>query len=326
MKKTLLQVLREDGGYVSGQQFCDRLGVSRTAVWKHINALKADGYEIEAAPNRGYRLMHSPDVLTEAEMASRRTDLWKDAPTVVFPETDSTNIQADRMAESGAPEGTLLAADVQNGGRGRRGRGWVMPKGTGLAMSFILRPSFAPDIASMLTLLAAMSARRAVEDLTGIRAMIKWPNDIVLNRKKVCGILTEMKLEEAEIRHIVVGLGFNTGQESFPEELADKATSLYLETGEHISRAELGCRVIRYFAEYYQQFCEEKDLSFMKEEYESCLINLGQEIRVITPSGEWIGIARGIDESGELLAEDREGHLQRIASGEVSVRGLYSYV
>lgn len=325
MKRKILTTLRAAEDHVSGQQLCDVLGVSRTAVWKNINALKAEGYQIEAVQNRGYRLLASPDVLTEAEVGSRRSDRWKDAPLVVYSETDSTNIQANRMAEEGAPEGTLVVADVQTSGKGRRGRSWVTPSGVSLAMSFVLRPAFAPERASMLTLVAAVACRRAVAELTGADPLIKWPNDIVLNRKKLCGILTEMKLEEQDIRQVVVGIGFNVCQEHFEGELEDKATSILMETGQHISRAELCCRVMKHFGELYGSFCEVQDLSFLQEEYDRALISHGQEVRVLAPAGEWTGVSQGIDVQGSLQITDAEGNLRSVNAGEVSVRGLYSY-
>ena len=326
MKRKILSMLRQGTDHVSGQQICDALSVSRTAVWKGINALKADGYEIEAVQNRGYRLVSAPDVLTEAEVGSLRRDIWKEAPLAVFAETDSTNIQADRMAEGGAPEGTLVAADMQRSGRGRRGRNWETPAGTALAMSFVLRPPVPPGKASMLTLLAAAAGRRAIEELTGTAPGIKWPNDLVLNGKKVCGILTEMKMEEADIRHVVVGMGFNVNQEAFPKELEQKATSLLLETGRRWPRAELCCLVMKHFGEGYGEFLKRGDLSFLQEEYNGCLAGFGHEVRILSPDGDWLGVSRGIDPEGALLVQRENGQMERVTAGEVSVRGIYGYV
>ena len=325
MKRKILAMLREGSGYVSGQQICDALSVSRTAVWKVINALKAEGYEIEAVPNRGYRLQKAPDVLTEAEVGSLRRDIWKDAPLAVYAVTDSTNIQADRMAEEGVPEGTLAVADMQKSGRGRRGRSWETPAGISLAMSFILRPELPPEKASMLTLIAAMAGRQAVAEETGTAPGIKWPNDLVMNGKKICGILTEMKLEEGEIRQVVVGMGFNVNQTEFDAELAPKATSLLLETGVRWPRAELCCLVMKYFGEYYRQFLMCRDLSFLQGEYNGCLAGFGQEVQILSPGGDWRGISRGIDTDGALLVE-RNGKTEKVMAGEVSVRGIYGYV
>ncbi len=325
MKKQILTMLREKEEYVSGQQICETLGVSRTAVWKCICALKEDGYRIDSQKNRGYHLEAAPDVLTEAEIGSRRRDLWKNAPLLVFQETDSTNIQANRLAEEGAPEGTLVVADRQNGGKGRRGRSWETPSGTALAMSFVLRPAFRPEKASMLTLLAAMAGKKAVEDLAGSAPQIKWPNDLLLSSRKIAGILTEMKLEEQDIRQIVVGIGFNVSQESFEGELSGRAASIFQATGRRISRAELCCRFMEHFGEEYLKFREEQNLAFLREEYNASLVSLGEEVRILEPSGDWTGICRGIDAGGALLVE-AGGSLHKVISGEVSVRGVNGYV
>lgn len=326
MKREILTMLRENGEYVSGQQICETLGVSRTAVWKAINGLKAEGYEIEALQNRGYCLVSAPDVLTEAEVGSRRCDLWKDSPLVVYDETDSTNIQAARLANQGAPEGTLVIADAQTSGKGRRGRHWATPHGISLAMSFVLRPKFCPEKASMLTLIAAYACREAVSELTGLEPLIKWPNDIVLNRKKITGILTEMSMEEDYISRIIVGIGFNVGQDHFDGELKDKATSLYMETGKHYSRAALACLVMKYFAVEYRKFCEIGDLSFLCDRYNDKLVSRGREVKILSPGAEWNGTSLGINSEGALLVRDSSGKTQEIIGGEVSVRGIYGYV
>ncbi len=328
MKRKILTMLREEKDYVSGQEICEKCVVSRTAVWKAIRSLKEEGYEIEAVTNRGYRLVSAPDVLTEAEIGSRRRDLWKDAPLAVYPVTDSTNIQASRMAESGAPEGTLVVADAQKSGKGRLGRHWETPSGVSLAMSFVLKPSYPPGKASMLTLIAALAGKRALKRLAGVDAQIKWPNDIVLNHKKICGILTEMEmtLESASIRQIIVGMGFNVQQNQFEAELADKATSLYLETGRKFSRAELACLVMEEFVEAYRIFEEKLDLSFLQDEYNSCLAGKGEKVRILSGQEEWTGTSLGISPQGALLVKDDQGEIQEILGGEVSVRGLYQYV
>lgn len=325
MKRKILTMLRENGAYVSGQQLCERLGVSRTAVWKTINALKAEGYEIEAVQNKGYCLLQAPDVLTEAEVGSRRTDRWREAPLIVYTETDSTNNQARRLAQEGNPEGTLVVADRQTRGKGRRGRVWETPAGAGIAMSFVLKPEIAPQDASQLTILAALASLRAVRDVSGIDCAIKWPNDLVLNRRKLCGILTEMNLEEDYIQQIVVGIGFNVHHETFPESLADKATSLYLETGRKYSRAEIVCRVMQHFANYYDQFLEQRNLAFVREEYNQLLISRGESVRVLGVGQEWSGRSLGINDTGSLLVETERGEIREVLAGEVSVRGLYSY-
>ena len=194
VKTEILKAIKEEAGFVSGQELCDRFGVSRTAVWKAIGQLKEEGFQIEAVRNKGYRLLSSDDVITEAElMSSMEGGFIK--KIVYYEETDSTNIRARKLAEEGAPDGTLVVTDFQNAGRGRRGRMWVSPSGTGIFMSLILRPDILPSSASMLTLVAALAVYDGIKETTGLETVIKWPNDIVAEGKKLCGILTEMSAE-----------------------------------------------------------------------------------------------------------------------------------
>ena len=214
MKNEILKCLKQTDGYVSGQELCERLGVSRTAVWKVIRQLEAEGYEIEAVRNRGYRLHDSADILNEAEIRAVLTSQWLGQNVKFLEEIDSTNNEAKRNAENGAKDGTLYITESQTGGRGRRGRQWVSPSGSGIWMTLLLRPQINPANASMLTIVAAMAVtmaiRRAVAE-TGadVECHIKWPNDVVINKKKVCGILTEMSAELDCIHYVVIGIGIN---------------------------------------------------------------------------------------------------------------------
>ena len=194
-KSNILALLRDSRDYVSGQQLCDRFGVSRTAVWKVINQLKEEGYQIEAVSRKGYRLIESPDVLSRSEIASRLKTKWAGQCLYYLDETGSTNIDAKRYAEEGDPHGTTVVAEKQTAGRGRRGKYWESPPGTAIYMTIMLKPKFAPDKASMLTLVMALSVAEAISEETGLNAGIKWPNDIVVHKKKVCGILTELNVE-----------------------------------------------------------------------------------------------------------------------------------
>ncbi|MCC8059918.1 MAG: biotin--[acetyl-CoA-carboxylase] ligase [Clostridiales bacterium] len=326
MKRRIIECLKESGGYVSGQDLCERLGVSRTAVWKAVNQLRADGYEIEAVRNRGYRLMQGNDVYNQDEIAEELRTSWAGRNLIFFDETDSTNIQLRLLAEKGVPEGTLVVAGQQNAGKGRRGRAWLGPRDSGVWMSLLLRPGFAPEHASMLTLVAALAVAQGIREQTGLDCGIKWPNDIVLGGKKVCGILTEMSTEMESIHYVIIGIGINVGIRQFPEELRDTATSLSLETGKETSRAALIGAVMRAWEGYYARFLEKCDLSTLNEEYSSLLVNKDREVRVLAASGEYTGICRGIDDGGELLVEMADKSVRRVISGEVSVRGIYGYV
>lgn len=326
MKNKIIKCLREADGYVSGQELCERLGVSRTAVWKVIRQLQEEGYQIEAVRNRGYHLVDSVDVLTEAELQNLMHTRWAGQNLFIHKEIDSTNNEVRRLAEQGAPEGTLVLAEQQNAGKGRRGRAWTSPAGTGIWMSLLLRPAFAPEYASMLTLLAAMAVQQGICQVTGLDCQIKWPNDIVLNGKKICGILTEMSTEEDTIRHVVVGIGINVNTEYFPEDIAATATSLMIEAGHRIARAPLACAVMSAWESIYERYCETLDLSLLMEEYNQKLVNRGREVKVLAPKGDYTGVSLGINAQGELLVELPNGMVREVMSGEVSVRGIYGYV
>ena len=331
-KADILALLRTSEDYVSGQQLCDRFGVTRTAVWKVINQLKEEGYRIESVPRKGYRLVDSPeDILSMSEISSRLTTKWAGRKLYYYDFTGSTNNDAKRLAEEGDPHGTVVAADIQNAGKGRRGRAWQTLPGTALSFTLLLRPEFAPDKASMITLVMALSVAEAVEEMTDTAATIKWPNDIVVNKKKICGMLTEMTMtpEMDEIQYIVVGVGINVNNGSpkeFQEEIRGTATSLKIETGRQLSRAELLQRILLRFEDNYETFLKTLDLSRLQESYQQHLQGVGSEVRVLDPAGEYTGISQGINGQGELIVVKANGEKVQVYAGEVSVRGLYGYV
>ena len=325
MRTELLTMLRETNEYVSGQKVCETFGVSRTAVWKAINQLRKSGYEIEAVSNKGYRLISVPDVLNRNELLSRRKTKWIGADTLCYETIDSTNAQAKRLAEEGYGNGTLIVANHQTAGRGRRGRSWESPEDTTIAMTLLLKPDINPNNASMITLVTALAVSKAITQLTGEAAGIKWPYDIVMNGKKVCGILTEMSAQFDYVNHIVVGIGINVNTESFPEEISDIATSLRLETGKFVSRAELIEAVWEHFEEAYELYLQTEDLRNLVKEYNARLVNMHQRVKVLDPKEPFEGNARGITPRGELMVDTWESR-KLVSSGEVSVRGIYGYV
>lgn len=326
MKAEILTLLRNSREYVSGQDLCARFGVSRTAVWKAINQLKEEGYEIEALQNKGYILRSYPDILSKNEIASRLGTKWVGKTLYYYEDTDSTNADAMRLGEEGAEHGTLVVANHQNKGRGRRGRVWQSPVGTTISMSFLVKPEIAPGKASMLTLVMALAVAKGIEEACDLSTAIKWPNDILVNGKKVCGILTEMKAEMDYIHGVIIGVGINVNVESFPEDLQSMATSLILEKGRKVSRAEVIERVAENFEEYYEKFMETEDLSLLRDLYEERLISKGKAVKVLDPQGEYTGISKGITGTGELVVETQDGKEQQVYAGEVSVRGIYGYV
>ena len=326
MKEEILRLLRSADGYISGQELCNRFGVSRTAVWKAINQLKEAGYEIEAQQNKGYRLMAAPDLMTEAEIKSLLHTEWVAKEVLYFDTIDSTNTKAQELAEKGYPSGTLVVADKQESGKGRRGRSWVSPSGTGIFMTLMIKPDINPNNASMLTLVAALAVAKAITSVTGEEAMIKWPNDIVVNGKKVCGILTEMNAQFDYINHIVVGIGINVHNESFPEEISQMASSLMIEAGgKRFHRAQIIAETMSYFEQYYDTFLKTQDLSALVREYDELLVNMNKSVRVLDPKEPFDGKAMGITPKGELIVDTWESR-KLVSSGEVSVRGIYGYV
>lgn len=326
MKEEILRLLRSAYGYISGQELCNRFGVSRTAVWKAINQLKEAGYEIEAQQNKGYRLMAAPDLMTEAEIKSLMHTEWVAKEVLYFDTIDSTNTKAQELAEKGYPSGTLVVADKQESGKGRRGRSWVSPSGTGIFMTLMIKPDINPNNASMLTLVAALAVAKAITSVTGEEAMIKWPNDIVVNSKKVCGILTEMNAQFDYINHIVVGIGINVHNESFPEEISQMASSLMIEAGgKRFHRAQIIAETMSYFEQYYDTFLKTQDLSALVREYDELLVNRNKSVRVLDPKEPFDGKAMGITPKGELIVDTWESR-KLVSSGEVSVRGIYGYV
>lgn len=326
MKNEILRLLKGSGTYISGQQLCDVFHVSRTSIWKVMEQLKREGYLIEAVRNRGYRLLGSPDVISEAEIGSLLKTQWAGNRIVYFDKTDSTNNRAKDAGEKGGVHGTLFVADAQSSGKGRRGRAWSSPPGESVYMTLLLRPGIMPDRAPMLTLVMGLSVVEAIRTVTGIEAEIKWPNDVVVNKKKVCGILTEMAAEMTYVNYVVIGVGINVNQKHFPEEIADMAVSLRKETGKVYRRSELIAAVLERFEENYGTFLRTGDLSEIRKAYDAALVNRGREVRVLEPGNEYEALAEGISDIGELIVRLPDGQKRHVFAGEVSVRGIYGYV
>lgn len=325
MRTELLAALKEADDYISGQELCEKFGVSRTAVWKAVKQLREAGYVIEAVQNKGYKIKSIPDRLSESELLSIRRTKWAGCSIFYYDTLDSTNTRAKQLAEEGCPTGTLVVANRQDAGKGRRGRSFTSPEGDGIFMTLVLKPDINPNHASMLTLVAALAVSAAIAEQTGRPAGIKWPNDIVMNGKKVCGILTEMSAQFDYVNHIVVGIGINVHNETFPKEFSETATSIYLETGKHENRAELIEKVLERFEQYYAVFMETEDLSGLVREYNARLVNMHRQVKVLDAKEPFEGQAMGITPHGELIVDTWESR-RLVSSGEVSVRGIYGYV
>lgn len=241
-------------------------------------------------------------------------------------QTDSTNIQVRKLAISGAEEGTVVSAKLQTDGRGRRGRVWESPEGDNLYVSLLLRPDLATECAPMLTLVMAYSIALVLRRATGLEIQIKWPNDLVIHGKKICGILTEMYLQEQSIDYIIVGFGINVNQEQFGTAIRHMATSLSVEAGRRFDCEDLLEEILTVFEGQYEKFLKYKDLSCIQEQYNLMLVNRDREVRILDPVREYRAFALGIDEMGGLRVRTAEGAMEIIRSGEVSVRGIYGYI
>ena len=320
MKEEILKMLRETDGYISGQELCNKFGVSRTAIWKVMKQLKEAGYNIEAQQNKGYHIVSAPDVMDAAELKSIWKPKWVGCEILYFDSIDSTNTKAQELAEKGYPSGTLVVADKQIAGKGRRGRNWESPSGCGIFMTLMLKPDINPNNASMLTLVSALAVAKALADITGKDAKIKWPNDIVIDGRKVCGILTEMSAQFDYINNIVIGIGINVNNSSFPEEISATASSLrLLSGGKKYRRAEIIEKIMEYFEKYYSIFLETEDLSALVNEYDAMLVNMKRQVKVLDPKEPFEGTAMGITKTGELIVDTWESR-KLVSSGEVSDR------
>lgn len=324
MKAELLKVLRNTEDYVSGQDLCKRFGVSRTAVWKVMNQLKEEGYEIEAVQNKGYKIVRYPDAITSHEIGSLIQGNWAGKEIFSYKTIDSTNIKARRLAEEGVPHGTLVVAGRQINGRGRRGRNWDSMD-SGIWMTLLLRPELNPSKASALTLVMGLSIAKAISKAIGEKVSVKWPNDILLHGKKIAGILTEMNAEMDFIHSLAIGVGINANTDSFPEVLIGKASSLYLETKQPVHRAGLIACCLKQFEDEYEKFLQTEDLSGLCKEFDEYLINRNRMVKVLGRGETLEGLALGINHKGELLVKEKNGNIVEVYAGEVSVRGILGY-
>lgn len=318
----VLELLRQADGFLSGEEIGKRLSISRAAVWKAIGKLREEGYQIEAVTKKGYRL-HTPESLyNQQELQAGLHTVVMGQNIEFFAELDSTNNRARELALAGAQEGTLVVAEKQNAGRGRRGRAWTSEKGSGIWMSLLLRPEIPPEKASVLTLLAGLATAEALEAETGLPMEIKWPNDILCHGKKVVGILTEMDCEMTQVHFVIAGIGINVNTKSFPLELANVATSLYLESGKVFSRKQLVHAVLQKIEQRYQAFLDNgNSFSVLLEAYCSRCVTLHKQVRVLRDV-PFTAYVLDITPEGELLVQKEDGTQEVVYSGEVSIRGV----
>lgn len=319
----LLDLLQaRPGDYISGEEISRKLNISRTAVWKQINKLREAGYEFEAVSRRGYRIVSKPDRLEPTSIQHAiRTSVFGQR-IHVLDVTTSTQEEVRTLAEQGAPHGTLVLAEEQTGGRGRQGRKWYSPKGKGIWMSLLLRPKLHITAAPQLTLLCAAAVCRAIRTVTGVEVGIKWPNDLLVNGRKVCGILLESVGEDENIRYCIAGIGIdaNVTREELPEELQEVATSLWLESGRKVDRPLLIGAVMEELEKLYKVYMNQ-GFEPIRQAWEELSVTSGRRIRVRTGRGELVGSAIGLDSHGGLIVKHDDGKQTIIFSGEVQLPG-----
>ena len=328
MKNAVLDELKKNKGkYISGEELSKKIGVSRTSVWKYINKLKEEGYVIESSTNRGYVLIESPDALYPNEIKGLMNTKLIGKEIVFLESVDSTNNYAKKMGEGEFQEGTLIIAEEQTAGRGRLGREWMSPKGKGIWMTIMLMPDIKPEQAAQITLIAAFAVVLGIKNVCNIYAMIKWPNDVVVNGKKLCGILTEMGAEIDRINYLIVGIGINANVDEmdFTDSGLNIATSIKIQKGRDIDRKLLISDIIKNFEELYINFIEKGSIEYIIKDYKKVSATLGKDVRILEKGEEWHGLALDINNQGHLIVKMDDGTIKEISSGEVSVRGIYEY-
>jgi BirA family biotin operon repressor/biotin-[acetyl-CoA-carboxylase] ligase len=319
--KLRLFLKKNQGKWISGELISNHLLVSRSAIWKHIHKLNEEGYTIESAPKKGYLLTNASDPITADEIREGLcTKVFGRKNISCLKETDSTNTRAKELAAQGAPEGTLIIAEKQTNGRGRRGRSWFSPSGGGIYCSLILRPAMPPGETPRITLMTAVVAAETLMSLVKLNLKIKWPNDILANGRKLAGILTEISADMDSVNYIIVGLGLNVNNlfENSPQDIKKSATSILIETGNRVPRIKFIQNYLKLYEQYYDMFKKNNFESIMNRWRELADI-LGKQIKVDVIGKTHIGEVMDVDNDGVLILKDDQGGLQRIFSGDVTL-------
>lgn len=318
----ILKALRDASNtFVSGAELASRLGISRAGIWSRIEELRKLGYDIEASPHLGYRLKNSPNILLGDDILSRLGEIKVIGREInVFNQTTSTNDVVEKMAVDGVPEGVVVFADSQTKGRGRLGRQWHSLPGKGLWFSVLLRPPLHPKMAMQLTIAAAVSVRRAINQLTNIAVFIKWPNDIVIGGKKVAGILNEISAELDRIKYAILGIGVNVNHEAtdFPPDLCKIATSIKINIGQQLNRSELAAAIIQSLDADYEKIIK-GNFSAIADEWMNFCETIGKQVTIRTGERIIQGRAESLDADGCLIVRKTHGHLERVIGGDVTV-------
>ncbi len=321
-KRQLLIYLKEGKGtWVSGELLAHKMAVSRSAVWKHIGSLRNDGYVIESSRKKGYLLRETSDLLLADEIREGlNTSVFGKGEIIYFRETDSTNVRAKFLAGDGAPEGTVVVAEKQTQGRGRKGRTWFSPESEGIYTSIILRPPIAPNEAPKLTLMASVAVAEALLSLTSLKVNIKWPNDILINGKKVAGILTEISTDMDRIDYVVIGVGVNvnTSRKGLHLDIRQTATSVFMETGKVFPRIALLRAFLEWLEIYYEAFTA-KGFDPILNRWKHFADIIGRRISVDLMDSIRVGTVLDVDKDGFLILQNHKGTIERIISGDVTL-------
>lgn len=326
MKEIILKTLMKSDGFISGERLSKELGVSRTAVWKNIKKLKEEGYSITSVSNKGYYLEKETTDLVEEAIRMNLGEMTRFKKICIYETIDSTNSEAKRLRINNNVDEALVIAQEQTQGKGRRGRNWISEYRVGIFTSMLLKPNIHPNEASMLTLVAGLAVVRAINKVTGLKPEIKWPNDVVINKHKICGILTEMSAEMDYINYVIVGIGINVNNTTFDQSIEALASSLKMVSGKEVSRLKLLTVLIAEFEALYEVFLINKDLGFMIEDYNQVCININREVKVIEREKVRIGIGKEVTKIGTLIVTDSRNKTFTVQAGEVSVRGIHGYV
>ena len=318
-REKILRLFRaRNSDYLSGEELSQELGISRTAVWKHIRALRALGYQIDAVTSKGYRLLSGPVELVADEIRSRLSTRVIGREILCHEQLASTNLTAMELGEAGAAEGLVVIAEQQTAGKGRLGRRWESPAGVNLYLSILLRPAMPPWEVPRLTFLSAVAAARALQDVTGLKVEVKWPNDLLVNGKKIAGLLNEMSAESDAVHHVVLGLGLNINMtaDQFPSELRYPATSVWLEKGTLTSRLDVVVALLEHFDRLYDEFLR-CGMEPVRQAWQELFAMLGKAVRVESGPASLKGVVAGIDEEGALLLQLPDGTIEKVLAGDV---------
>jgi len=314
VEEKIVKIFKENAdSYVSGEELSKRLGVTRTSIWKHIENLRRLGYEIDATPHLGYRLTGVPDKFLPQEITLGLGTKIIAKFVYSFTTAESTNELAYKFAEEGKPDGTVVLAEKQTKGKGRMGRKWVSPEG-GIYLSLILRPELPPNQTPKITLLAAIGVARALRSHCNIAGLIKWPNDILVGSKKICGILTELKAEQDTTQFLIIGIGVNVNIDK--KDLPQGSTSVSNELGETVSKVKLAQNILRELELQYNIF-KKKGFDSIRTEWRNLSAMLGKRVKVKSHKGAIEGQASDIDDNGSLVVRLDNGFLEKITAGDV---------